>query len=133
LTEPLSARHHNKKQGAHCDNPSLIKISHCSQHRTECAILHVIFKNKMQREKKKIICKVNKYPRHLWLHVSLLSGTSVSMEDRQRCHLFACLKNKTKHKTKFQVLLTDYLINHLDASQQNSFTIRGVTFICFYK
>lgn len=92
----------------------------------------LFLKRKFKEEKNKIICKVNKYPRHPWLHLFLFSETSISKKDRQHCHLFACLK-KTKQKPKVQVLLTDYLINYLDASQQNSFISRQVTFIYFYK
>lgn len=118
LAEQLSARHHIKKKGAHCDNPSLIKISHCSQYRTECAILHVIFKKKIQGEKSFV--KVNKYP----MASFFLVLRNIDHQQGQTALSSVCLF-RTK-KQKFIVVLTDHLIHYLDAFQWNRF-IRQLT------
>jgi len=50
-------------------------------------------KKKIQRAKSFV--KVNKYPRHPWLHFLLFSETR---NEKWRCHLLACLKKRTKDK-----------------------------------
>lgn len=58
---------------------------------------------------------------------------NINQQEGQTALSSVCLFKKTKQKPKVQVLLTDYLINYLGASQQNSFIIRQVTLIYFYK